>query len=227
MKPLVIFDCDGVLVDSETIASEVFAAHLSAAGFPCTPQDCRERFTGLSLASCRQLIEKESGRSLPPDFFEHLQWETFARFAESLQPVAGIFDVLHCLQEWQWDFCVASSGSHDKMAMTLKATGLHSYFAGRIFSASEVAAGKPAPDLFLYAGARMGFAASQCIVVEDSLPGVRAAQAASMPVCAFGAHHAADARLCGSADAQAFTCMSELPAILLSMQCRLLRQQEQ
>ncbi len=214
MKSLVIFDCDGVLVDSEIIASTVFAEHLRAAGFPYTAMRCREQFTGLSLASCRQLIEAGHGRQLPQDFFEHLQSETFARFAKSLQPVAGVVEVIEYIKRLSWEVCVASSGSHDKMALTLGKTGLQSFFAGRIFSASDVQRGKPAPDLFLHAAASLGFAPEDCIVIEDALPGVEAALAAGMRVCAFGT--VPD----GYPDAQVFTAMSELPSVLASMQSR-------
>jgi HAD superfamily hydrolase (TIGR01509 family) len=219
MKPLVIFDCDGVLVDSETIASTVFAEHLLEAGFPYTSLRCREQFTGLSLASCRQLIEAEHGRQLPQDFFEHLQSTTFARFAGNLQPVAGVVEVLEYIKRLQWDTCIASSGSHDKMAHTLGITGLKPFFANRIFSASEVPRGKPAPDLFLHAAASLGFEPEACIVIEDSLPGVQAAVAAGMKVCAFGTIPD------GYPDAQVFTAMSELPSILLSIQACFLRRQ--
>lgn len=220
MKPLVIFDCDGVLVDSEPIASAVLADHLTAAGMPHTPRQCRERFTGLSLHSCQQMLEAESGKPLPAGFFDALQRDTFARFEAMLQPVPGIVTVLECLRDWGWDVCVASSGGHDKMAVTLGITGLGDYFAGRIFSASDVARGKPAPDLFLHAAARLGFAASQCIVVEDSPPGVQAALAARMAVCAFVAQPPLSGGLCESADAQAFTAMPELPDLLLSIHAR-------
>lgn len=220
MKPLVIFDCDGVLVDSEAIASAVLAEHLATAGFPYTQQDCRERFTGLSLSTCQQLIETENGKLLAPNFFVRLQQETFARFTAYLQPVAGIMEVLEFLREMQWDFCVASSGSHDKMAHTLGITGLQRYFVSNIFSASEVACGKPAPDLFLHAASQLDVAPHHCIVVEDSVPGVNAALAAGMQVCAFGAVHT------GCDNTQVFTDMAELPAIISSFHARMLTRQE-
>ncbi len=209
---LIIFDCDGVLVDSEAIASAVLAKHLTLAGYPHTPQECMARFTGLSLDSCRLLIEAEAKKKLSEDFFLQVQRETFSRFAEDLQPVAGIVDVLDFLREQQWACCVASSGSHEKMALTLKKTGLQEYFSDGIFSAGDVKYGKPAPDLFLHAARSSGYLPDHCIVVEDSAPGVKAAIAAGMQVCAFGGQHEA------SADTQVFTDMAELPAILTSIQ---------
>ena len=208
---LIIFDCDGVLVDSEIIASAVLAKHLTLAGHPHTSQECMARFTGLSLDSCRVLIEAESKNTLSEDFFLQVQRETFSRFSEDLQPVAGIIDVLDFVSEQQWSCCVASSGSHEKMALTLKKTGLQEYFSDRVFSAADVQYGKPAPDLFLYAAQSLGYLPEHCIVVEDSKPGVMAALAAGMQVCALGGQHEA------SADTQIFTRMAELPAILTSL----------
>ena len=208
---LIIFDCDGVLVDSEVIASSVLAKHLTLAGYPHTSQECMARFTGLSLNSCRVLIEAETKTVLSEEFFQQVQSETFSRFAEELQPVAGIVDVLEFLREQRWSCCVASSGSHEKMALTLKKTGLQEYFSDSVFSASDVPHGKPAPDLFLHAAQSSGYLPEHCIVVEDSKPGVMAALAAGMQVCAFGAQHET------SADTRIFTHMAELPAILASL----------
>lgn len=207
---LIIFDCDGVLVDSEVIASAVLAKYLTMAGYPYTSQQCMARFTGLSLDSCRTLIDAEAKRTLSEDFFLQVQRETFSRFSEDLQPVADIVDVLEYIREQQWSCCVASSGSHEKMALTLKKTGLQKYFDERIFSASDVQHGKPAPDLFLHAAQSLGYLPEHCIVIEDSKPGVMAAIAAGMQVCAFGDQHEI------SADTQIFTRMAELPAILTS-----------
>ena len=219
MKPLLIFDCDGVLVDSESIASAAFAEHLTQAGYPHTPQQCMERFTGLSLQSCKSLIE--TGQApLPEDFFLRLQQDTFDRFAKELEPVPGVVEVLEWLQKQHWPCCVASSGSHEKMALTLEKSGLLKYFGDRIFSASDVQHGKPAPDLFLYAARAQQYSPSHCIVIEDSSPGVLAALAAGMQVCAFGEKHAT------FADASVFACMSELPAILDAIQDRIFHRQE-
>lgn len=223
MKPLIIFDCDGVLVDSEAIASAVFSEHLIQAGFSLTPQQCFERFTGLSLDSCRTLIELESAAPLSKDFFPQLQRDTLARFSMELEPVRGVTEVLDFLLEQCWSFCVASSGSYEKMATTLKKTGLQKYFTNRIFSASDVQRGKPAPDLFLHAARIQGYHPAHCIVIEDAAPGVLAALAAGMQVCVFGELHGElhEEQHAISVDAQRFTCMSELPTILTSIEARL------
>jgi HAD superfamily hydrolase (TIGR01509 family) len=211
--PLIIFDCDGVLVDSEHIASAVFAEHLGTIGLDYSAADCRQRFTGLSLDSCRQRILDDHDRCLPDDFFLQMQSDTYARFAQSLEPVNGIHAVLDFLDARSWLYCVASSGSHEKMHITLSHTGLLPRLANRLYSASEVARGKPAPDLFLHAATSEGFAADQCVVIEDSMPGVQAALSAGMRVCAFGQHvHAGQ-----MADTVVFADMAELPAILLAM----------
>jgi len=220
MNPLIIFDCDGVLVDSERIASAVFAEHLTAAGYPYTQEKCIEEFTGLSLAACKALIEQKNNASLPVNFFVDLQRETYLRFDEVLQPVAGVVAVLDFLQENGWDCCVASSGSHEKMAVTLGKTGLQKYFDGKVFSAADVVRGKPAPDLFLFAASAMNYASYDCIVVEDSEPGIQAALTAGMKVCAFGADHK---ELSG---AERFGSMSELPSMLISMREQIFLQRE-
>lgn len=184
--PLIIFDCDGVLVDSETIAREVFARALTDAGFAMTAEEAGQQFTGLSLASCKAWIEAHFGRPLPANFFDTLQRATYAEFAKSLKPVAGIEDALMWLQQKDMACCVASSGSYEKIDFTLSHTGLLGYLKPHIFSAHSVARGKPAPDLFLYACEEMGFEPAAALVVEDSLPGVAAAVAAGMYVVGFG-----------------------------------------
>lgn len=196
---LVIFDCDGVLVDSETIASDVFAQHLRAIGLPYTAADCLQQFTGLSLASCRQRIEQAHEMTLPPHFFDGLQHDTFARFQHALQPIAGVETALDWLDAQRVPYCVASSGSLEKMQFTLGHTGLLPRFQQhlfntqqhlfntqqRLFSAQQVSRGKPAPDLFLHAARSLQHHPTQCLVVEDSRPGIEAGLAAGMHVCAF------------------------------------------
>jgi len=175
---LIIFDCDGVLVDSEALAAEVFAKHLSAVGWTITAQECGRRFTGLSLSSCGQLIEAKLGKALPHDFFTAMQKETFTRFDRDLLAVEGVEDLLKGLT---LPYCIASSGDYDKLSRTLTKTRLKQYFGDNIYSAVEVAKGKPEPDLLLYAAHKMGaIAAANCLVIEDSLPGIAAAKAAGM-----------------------------------------------
>jgi HAD superfamily hydrolase (TIGR01509 family) len=209
--PLIIFDCDGVLVDSESIASDVFSRHLCALGLDYSAARCRAEFTGLSLAACLLQIERDANVCLPDDFLLHLQRDTMAAFARDLQRVAGVVDVLEFLDRQGIPYCVASSGSHDKMQFTLTHTGLFERLKDRLYSASEVARGKPAPDLFLHAANQQGHEARYCIVVEDAAPGIQAGLAAGMTVCAFGEQHAA------AANTIAFTNMSELPSILAAL----------
>ena len=183
--PLVIFDCDGVLVDSEPIASQCFSEHLQGLGLPYSPDDCRQLFTGLSLASCQRWLETQHPIQLPTDFFQRLQESTFRRFAMDLQPIPGIIDTLDYLDDSGIRYCVASSGDPGKMEFTLGHTGLLSRFSGKLFSATHVARGKPAPDLFLHAADAMSANPTACLVIEDSGPGIQAALAAGMRVVGF------------------------------------------
>ena len=182
---LVIFDCDGVLVDSEAIACSILARHVTEQGWSMTPEQSRQHFQGLSMSRCVELIEQRLGRALPSDFLTQFEQETFACFRKELQPVIGIESVLQYLQETSQNICVASSGSHEKMAVTLGKTNLKRYFGEHVFSAAQVAHGKPAPDLFLFAAQQFSVAPSDCWVVEDSLPGVQAGLAAGMQVIGY------------------------------------------
>ena len=185
---LLIFDCDGVLVDSEPIASRVLAQVVSEQCFPLTAQQAIERFTGLSLATVLSSIEAQWGRSLPPDFREQLRERDYAAFRAELKPIEGTAAVLERLTVAR---CVASSGVLEKIRLTLGTTGLLHYFEPHLFSAQMVARGKPAPDLFLFAAERMGVAPQDCVVVEDSVAGIQAARAANMvPVGFAGGGHA-------------------------------------
>lgn len=205
---LVIFDCDGVLVDSEPIAAATLATELTRLGLPITAEACLDRYTGLSMASMLRKIEDGWGKRLPPDFRDRLEQLDHAAFKRALKPIAGIDHVLDRLEARGVATCVASSGSLEKLDLTLSASGLIGYFApprgaapqnapprgaSRVFSAEQVAHGKPAPDLFVFAAARMGAPAEECIVVEDSIAGVSAALAARMRVIGFaGGGHCRD-----------------------------------
>jgi HAD superfamily hydrolase (TIGR01509 family) len=161
---LVIFDCDGVLVDTERIAVRVDAIVLARIGWPLTEAEVAERFVGHTDDYMRCEIQKHLGRQLAPDWdaeYLHLYREAFDA---ELQPVDGIVEALNRIRTLT---CVASSGSHEKMRYTLGKTGLYERFAGRIFSAAEVLRGKPAPDLFLHAAAGMGGAPAACAVVQE------------------------------------------------------------
>jgi HAD superfamily hydrolase (TIGR01509 family) len=178
---LVIFDCDGVLVDSERIVVKVEAALITELGWPITEHEILERFVGRSDAHVQSVIEQNLGRKLP-DWKALYERHVLDAFRSSLVPVAGIEAVLDALTI---PYCVASSGTHEKMQLTLGLTGLRRRFEGRIFSTTEVANGKPAPDLFLHAASQMKVSPTRCVVVEDSKFGVAAARAAGMRVLGF------------------------------------------
>ncbi len=205
---LVIFDNDGVVVDSEVLANGVLADLLTEQGHPTSVEAAMRDYMGGTLAGVRAAIRRSTGGDLSEDFDETYHRRLFAAFSTDLRPVAGIQEVLDGLEH---PFCLASSGTLDRIATSLTVTGLLDYFTGRIFSAEEVARGKPAPDLFLRAASTMEVPASRCVVVEDSPNGVAAARAAGMTVLGFVARTPAQ-RLSG-ADAT-FAAMEELPVLL-------------
>ena len=178
---LVIFDCDGVLVDSEKIAVRIDAKMLAELGWPMTEDEVVERFVGRSYADMEQAIGDYLGSPLPAGWHEPYRDLYREAFERELAPVDGVVAALDALT---LPSCVASSTSHEGLRHTLGLTGLYERFAGRIFSASEVARGKPAPDLFLHAARSLGVEPRRCVVVEDSRYGVAAARAAGMR--AFG-----------------------------------------
>ncbi len=192
---LVIFDCDGVLVDSERLAVRTEASILADLGWPLTEEEIVDRFVGRTAAYMHGEIERHLGR--PIDWEQEFDVRYREVFERELTPVDGIVDVLDMLDLLELPTCVASSGSHDRMAMTLGRTGLLERFDGRIFSADDVARGKPAPDIFLYAAARMGHRPDRSVVVEDSASGVAAALAAGMQVLAYAGGVTPGARLAG------------------------------
>jgi HAD superfamily hydrolase (TIGR01509 family) len=205
----VIFDCDGVLVDTEHISNRVLAGLLTAAGLPTTFEDCMRDYRGRAMASVLALATQRLGGPLPADLGDRYYAEVEAIFARELEPVPG---VLGALEQIALPSCVASSGPHHKMAVTLRRTGLWERFEGRIFSASEVEHGKPAPDLFLHAARRMGFDPAATAVVEDSVPGIEAARAAGMRAFAFARHTGPE--LLAAAGGEPFADMAELPGLL-------------
>ena len=210
MLGLVIFDCDGVLVDSERLAIKLDAQIMSRLGWPISEAEIIERFVGISDADFRQAIESHLGRSLPDDWDADVEPLYRSAFAADLRPVDGIVEALDRIET---PSCVASSGTHEKMRYTLGLTGLYDRFEGRIFSATGVARGKPEPDLFLYAAERMGVPPHACVVVEDSVNGVRAARAAGMKVLAYGGGVTSAAKLEGP-HTTVFGHMRHLPALL-------------
>jgi HAD superfamily hydrolase (TIGR01509 family) len=207
---LVIFDCDGVLVDSERLAVRVEAEYLAELGWPLTQAEIVERFMGHTDEYMDEAIEAQLGGRLPPDWKNQFHVRYRAAFAAELAPVDGITEALDRIAI---PTCVASSGSHDKLRFTLGHTGLYERFEGRIFSGYEVANGKPAPDLFLHAATRMGAEPARCAVVEDTPPGVLAARAAGMRAFGYAGGLTPPERLRGQATV-VFEDMRELPRLL-------------
>jgi len=180
---LVIFDNDGVLVDSEPLSNTLLAAYLTELGHPTTYEDSLRDYMGAAMHRVHDLVEERTGQRLPEDFDDVFHARVFAAFERELRPVAGVDSVLGRLAEDGVPYCVASSGSHERIRVGHRAAGLDRFFdEGRIFSSQDVGRGKPAPDLFLYAAERMGVPVERCAVVEDSPLGVRAAVAAGMDV---------------------------------------------
>lgn len=217
---LVIFDCDGVLVDSEVISCRVHARLLSEAGYPITTDQVFERFLGRSSAESNREVEAELGRKLPDGFDARLKQAVIEELAASVESVPHVASTLARIGR---QICVASSGIPDKIKMSLTRARLHDSFAPHLFSATQVARGKPAPDLFLFAAATMGVLPARCAVIEDSIPGIVGAKAAGMTAIAFsgGAHYRAHsacapspAQLKQAGAARVFDDMRQLPEII-------------
>ncbi|MER6417744.1 HAD family hydrolase [Streptomyces sp. NPDC001137] len=209
---LVIFDNDGVLVDSEPISNRLLADYLTELGHPTSYEDSLRDYMGAAMHRVHDLVEERTGQRLPADFDDVFHARVFAAFERELKPVAGATDVLEKLAADGAAYCVASSGSHARIRVGHRTTGLDRWFGEeRIFSSEDVGRGKPAPDLFLFAAERMGVAPERCVVVEDSPLGVQAAVAAGMDVYGFTAMTPAE-RLVGATGL--FGSMGELSGLL-------------
>jgi HAD superfamily hydrolase (TIGR01509 family) len=205
---LVIFDNDGVVVDSELLANRVLADLLTESGHPTSLEESIRDYMGSTLDWVRASVRERTGDELPAELEENYHDRLFAAFSTDLRPVRGIESVL---DELDLPYCLASSGTLDRINRSLSVTGLTGYFSGRIFSAEQVAHGKPAPDLFLLVAETLAVPASACIVIEDSPNGVAAARASGMTVLGYTALTSAE-RL---HDAHAsFSAMEELPALI-------------
>ena len=215
---LVIFDCDGVLVDSEVISCRAHAEVLTRHGYPITSEQVFHRFLGRSTRQANIEVEAELGRALSDDFHVQLQDELFRTFEADLEAVSHIGAALDGIDR---AVCVASSGSHQRMRVTLGRTQLYDRFAPNIFSASQVTNGKPAPDLFLFAARQMNVAPERCIVIEDSAAGIAGAIAARMPVLGFhGGSHCREGygrKLQDAGAAMIFDDMRQLPGLIAQM----------
>jgi beta-phosphoglucomutase-like phosphatase (HAD superfamily) len=216
---LVIFDCDGVLVDSELISCRAHSEMLTRHGYPITSDEVLARFLGVSDREARLIIEAELGRDLPGDFEVQVKQATLQFYAGDLQAISYVGEAIGTIGLPK---CVASSGTPEKIQHGLICAGLYDLLAPNIFSASQVERGKPAPDLFLFAAEQMQVAPQRCLVIEDSLPGIAGARAAGMTVLGFhgGSHcrsgHGDALRAAGAA--VAFDDMRQLPGLVRGLQ---------
>ena len=215
---LVIFDCDGVLVDSEVISCRAHAETLTRHGYPITAEQVLERFLGVSDREARQTIEREMGRELPDDFEAQMKQAALQRYTGELGAIPNIGEAIDAIRLPK---CVASSGTPEKIHHGLTCAGLYDQLAPHIFSATQVSRGKPAPDLFLFAAEQMKVQPAQCLVIEDSVPGVTGGRAAGMNVLGFhgGSHcrpgHGDGLRAAGAA--AVFEDMRQLPVLIAKM----------
>ncbi|MCM2578268.1 HAD family hydrolase [Streptomyces meridianus] len=209
---LIIFDNDGVLVDSEPISNAILAEYLTELGHPTTYEDSVRDYMGSAVHRIHDMVRESSGQSLPAEFDRTFHARVFDAFRHELRAVPGVAEVLRKLTADGVPYCVASSGSHERIRVALETTGLSEHFdEASIFSSQDVGRGKPAPDLFLHAAEKMGVPSARCAVVEDSVLGVRAAVAAGMDVYAFTAMTPPEAL--AAADAR-FALMGDLPDLL-------------
>jgi HAD superfamily hydrolase (TIGR01509 family) len=212
---LIIFDCDGVLVDSEVISCRAHSETLTRNGYPITPDQVLQRFLGVSDREARLMIETEIGRKLPDDLEAQVKQATLRFYEGDLQAIANVGDAIAAIDLPR---CVASSGTPEKIRHGLTCAGLYDLLSPHIFSATQVGRGKPAPDLFLFAAEQMKADPGRCVVIEDSVPGVVGARAAGMSVLGFfgGSHctpgHAELLRAAGAA--VTFDDMRQLPVLV-------------
>jgi HAD superfamily hydrolase (TIGR01509 family) len=210
---LVVFDCDGVLVDSEVISNDVLACSLTAEGLPTTLAEARRDYQGLLLADVISRAEAKLGRSLPEDWLERFERDRTEAFHRELQPVPGAAEAVQRISAAGVAVCVASQGKIEKTKLSLSLTGLRHLFPGAaLFSAYSVPRGKPHPDLFLHAAAVMEAKPVRCAVVEDTASGVTAAVAAGMRALGYVAD--SDEAALRRAGAEVLRSLEELPALL-------------
>lgn len=219
---LVIFDCDGVLVDSEALSVAALIGMINLAGGSVSEDTAYEHFLGKSMKSVREILGRDFGLDITDRHLTAMRVELMRRFRDELKPIPGVTEMLPKLG---LPFCVASSGTLDRIRYALDVTGLLGLMEPHLFSAGMVAKGKPAPDLFLHAAASMRAHPRQCVVVEDSPAGIAAARAAGMRVLAFtGGSHAGNpalkARLASSEPDFIFADMLQLPDLIAGLGAR-------
>ncbi len=212
MRPdLVLFDCDGVLVDSEAITTEVLRGDLAARGLPLASGDIDTLFVGGTMQGVMHTA-RAMGADLPDDWLDHIYPEIFAQLDSACETVPGIVPVLDALDAAGIGYGVGSNGPMAKMQVTLKRCGLWGRMEGRVFSAHDCAAAKPAPDVYLWAAGAMGVPPARCAVVEDSATGARAGAAAGMSV--YGFDPGGGARGLSAHCRAVFRAMDDLPGLL-------------
>lgn len=207
MVACIIFDCDGTLVDSEDLGHEVLADHFVQHGIDISAKHLSDEFKGGQFAQMIDVLERRFNVTLPEHFIPEYRLKAERVFEQQLQACAGVKDAL---EQLDLPLCVASNAPVKKTKKSLEITGLAAHFGERIYSAYDINAWKPKPDLFLHAAAQMGFLAQHCMVVEDSEPGVKAALSAKMHTVLVGAAGVLD----GSEGAQRISSMLELPQLL-------------
>lgn len=208
---LVIFDCDGVLVDSEGPANETLIANLARHGFSLTMEEAEDGFVGGTMKGTFEKA-RSLGADLPDDWVDEMYRELFARLRQGVDPIDGIFDLLDLLDARSLPYCVASNGSDEKMSITLGHTGLWERFEGRRFSAHRLGVSKPNPGLYLISAKTMGVAPEHCVVIEDSESGARAARDAGM-ACLGYAPKGGGEKL-AALGAKLFSSMRDAPGLL-------------
>ncbi len=216
---LLIFDCDGVVVDSMHLHTEVESEAFRSVGIAISPQDLALRFAGVGDAEVHRILSQESGRAIPPDIAVRIEKRKMEVFAERLKPVDGIREVLTALDKPR---CLASGTGTDLLYYLLGIAGLYDQFAPHIYSSEMVLRGKPFPDLFLHAARELGHAPENCLVIEDGVPGVQAGRAAGMRVLGFvgGSHCDEDHkdRLLSAGADLVFSDMREMPSLIESFE---------
>ena len=209
---LVIFDCDGVLVDSEPISERVSLEMIAEQGVALPLEEMSARYLGTSDADMVRDIERRLGITFPEGFVDEMQARKLVAFRAGVRPMDGVAGAVGAIASAGVPLCVASSGPRDATRVKLESAGLLGPFGGHLFSAYDVLRGKPHPDVFLYAAAQMGVAPERCVVVEDSLPGVQGAVAAGMRVLGYAPE--GDGAALRDAGAEAFEDMADLPGLL-------------
>lgn len=215
MRPdLIIFDCDGVLVDSETISNELLAKAVTELGWPTTTEQSHQRFRGRSMLSTLEIIREETDLDIPDDWPQAVRQVIRKAVIDTVTPIPGIHGVVETVASAGIPRCVGSSSPPDYLEQVLSRTDLDHHFGADVFSATMVAKGKPAPDLFLFAASQMGHVPQSAVVIEDTVPGVQAGMAAGMRVIGYAGDPNTDGNALATAGAVVVSDMAEVPTLL-------------